>query len=134
MCIRDRYSLDARCITRVGGKQGTGRNRKEQAGTATIWFDIIGCSFIKEGSNTTTYFSNLMFILCGGCGPRGGTDTYLVLFGSFFGVKSAFGRGQEGSGGYLVGPWEILDVPEGSWGSFGAFLEVSELSALNPVK
>ena len=100
---RDRRIQGNRCITRVGGKQGTGRNRKEQAGIATIWFDIIGCSFIKEGGNTTTYFSNLMFILCGGCGPMGGTNTYLVLFGSFFGVGSAFGRGQEGSRGYLLG-------------------------------
>ena len=80
------------------------------------------------------HFSNMMCILCGGCGPRGGTNTYLVLFGSFLGVGSAFGRGQEGSGGYLVGPWEILGVPGGSWGCFGAFLEVSEGSAVNPVR
>jgi hypothetical protein len=43
----------------------------------------------------------------------------LVLFDSFFGVGSAFGRGQESSGGYLVGPWEILGVPGGSYGVIG---------------
>ena len=47
---RDRRIQGNRCITRVGGKRGRDRNRKEQAGTATIWFDIIGCSFIKEGA------------------------------------------------------------------------------------
>ena len=62
-----------------------------------------------------------MCILCGGCGPRGGTNTYLVLFGLFFGVGSAFGRGQESSGGYLVGPWETLDVPGGSQRFIGWF-------------
>ena len=44
-----------------------------------------------------------------------------MLFGSFFGVGSAFGRGQEGSGRYLVGPWETLDVPGEPQGVIGWF-------------
>ena len=51
-----------------------------------------------------------------------------------FAVGNVFGRGRDSSGGYLVGPWEVLSVPGGSWGSFGAFLEALEGSAVNAVK
>ena len=61
-----------------------------------------------------------MRISCGCRGPRGKTTTDLVLFRSFFGIGSTFERGQGSSGGYLVGPWETLDVPGGSWGVIGS--------------
>ena len=57
--------------------------------------------------------------VCGCSAPRGKTTTYLVFFRSFFGVGSAFGKGQDSSGGYLVGPWEIFDVPAGPYWVIG---------------
>ena len=42
-------------------------------------------------------------------------------YDAFFGVGGASGKCQGGSGGYLVGPWENLDIPRRSYRFIGWF-------------